>query len=115
MMYKIAVIDDEEFWLNRTGELLKPHEVHKFYDWNCFCETYDFNYFDAIIVDYRFKDYNIEDTDIKGILKRKKFKKNITLITHIPNNVKDRNVFSKIISKKSLTLEGYSLIKNIFN
>ena len=115
MTYKIALIDDEEFWLNKTSDLLKPHEIHRFNDWNSFCDLSDFNHFDAIIVDYRFKDYNIEDTDIKIILKRKKFKKIFILLTLLPNNVKDRKIFSKIISKKSLTIEGYSLIKNVFN
>lgn len=103
-IYKIAVVDDDDYWLNLVEERLKKEnktlQVSLFSDFEVFHKFNDINKYDYIITDFHFGNYNISMLELNNIFKS--FKGIILVITGNPNMIEDTVLFEKIINKSNI-------------
>lgn len=115
MVKKIAIIDDDIFWINWIKSKISKYRnnIIECNDLRKFIITEDISYFDIIICDYLFIGYSLEDTDFLKKLSSKNFNGNFYLITHSPRDVKNEESYTRIFDKgaikrnKNFTFDKY--------
>lgn len=101
---KLAVIDDDQYWLSIVEQRLKKEntklDISLFNDFEVFYKFNDINQYDFIITDFHFGAYNINMLDIEKIFRG--YKGAIIVITGNPHMVEDTSLFEKIINKTNI-------------
>ena len=115
MVKKIAIIDDDKFWVNWIRSKITEHnfDICEFDDLRKFLLTENLADYNTIICDYLFIGYDVEDTNIETEFKKNKFKGTFYLITHSPREIKNENLFTRVFDKgaikrnKNFTFDKY--------
>ena len=103
--YNLALIDDDEYWINLIKQLWEKeynnYQIETFKDFKKFMIFEDLNKFDIIITDFYFKGYNLDLIDTNSFFNN--FKGAKILVTGYPNIVNNINIYDKIINKSVMS------------
>jgi len=112
--YLIAVIDDENEWLDiikdkLLKEYIEGYEIRFFNDFENFSKFEDINLYDVIITDYYFELYSLDSINISNVFKD--FKGEKILISGNPNAALKKDYFDRIINKSYLMKPTFKFSK----